>query len=709
MIIFLAFSNFNLLFKGNVFFLFAFFLIVILFSIFIYKYTIPNISKSKKIFLTFLRSLIFIIIISLLFESTISFTEKNENNKFTYLLIDNSNSIVLKDSSKTALKINSIADYIKGIKNNNIKLFSFDNNVKEIENNYPLYFNVQGTNYYSLYNHLAKNKNEIENVVLISDGNLNQGEDPINNFEKLGFPIFTIGVGDTTTSKNIEIKNIQHNNFVFINKEVEISAVILNNGFETKNFNIRLYEEDNLISQKSDNFNSSGFNKIFFKIKPSKIGEVKYKIEIDKFKGESSFSDNSKTFFINVLSNKLKIGLVADVPSNDLSIISNSLKNESNYQIIKFYKINDTKSWSEPNNAPLDSINVFFFINFPSKTTTQNEIELFYNQIKRGKPFFISISNYTNLEKLKYFSEVLPITMKSYSNETQKAQPEILENEFKHNFSQVSSRIDVWNKLAPIDQLNFTFVPKTESKILVQSKFRNLDINRPMIIIRNIGNERSFLLNGYNYWYWQFQNAESNKDFITNFIIEIAKWLSQSNNKKYFSVRTNKKSYSQNEEVEFYAELYDQSFNPIDTSKISIKIKNTNTEIELGPQGNGVYYSKIIPNSTGEILFEATNSYYKNSLKNITSRFFISNIPIEKTEYKLNYEYLKQISLSTNGKYFYIDKAKILSNYLLNSKTSKNETLTNKNFELWFNKYVLIILIFLITIEWFTRKLIGMI
>jgi hypothetical protein len=634
---------------------------------------------------------------------------KYENNKFTYLLIDNSNSIVLKDSSKTITKINSITNYLTRIKKDNINIFSFDNNVHEIENNSLLNFNTQGTNFYSVYNHLAKNKSEIENVIIISDGNLNQGEDPINNFEKLGLPIFTLGVGDTTTSKNVEINSVNHNNFVFYNKEIDISVIILNKGYENKNFNIRLYEEDKLILQKNDILNSSGFNKVSLKIKPSKIGEVKYKIEIDKFNGEESYNDNSKIFFINVLSNKLKIGLVSDAPSNDLTIISNALKNEENYQIIKYYKINESKSWIEPTKIPIDSIDVFFFINFPTKTTRQNEIELFYNQIKKGKPFFISISNYTELEKLKYFSSNLPITIKSNFNESQKVNPDILQNEFISNFSQVSSRTDIWNKLAPIDQLNFNFTLKTESKSIVNSQFKNVDLNRPMMIIRNIGNERSFLFNGYNFWYWQFQTADLNKDFISNFIIEIAKWLSQTKNKNYFSIRTNKKSYSQNEEVEFYAELYDQSFNPIDTSKISVKIKNTSSEIDLTPQGNGVYSGKVVPNSTGEILFEATNSYYKNSLSRATSRFYVSNIPIEKTETKLNSNYLKQISLQTNGKYFYIDDAKNIRDFIVHSQATKNEITIKKNFELWHNKFIIIALIFLLSIEWLTRKLFGMI
>ncbi len=709
MIYLLAFSNFNLIVKGNSIFLFSFILLSILFSIFIYKYTIPNISTLQKIFFTSLRSIIFIIIFFLLFESTISLIYKYENNKLTYLLIDNSNSIVIKDSSKTVSKINSFTNYLTSLKNNNIAIFSFDNNVKQIDDNSLLNFNAQGTNLSSLYDHLAKNKNEIENAVIISDGNLNQGEDPINKFENLGFPIFTIGVGDSTISKNVGINNIQHSNFVFFNKDIVISVVILNKGYENKKYNIKLYEEDKLILQKSDQLNSSGFNKIILKFKPSKIGEVKYKIDIDKYSGEDSFSDNSKIFFINVLSNKFKIGLVSDVPSNDLTVISNALKNDENYKVIKFYKINELKSWIEPTNTPLDSIDIFFFINFPSKTTKQSDLDLFYNQIKKGKPFYISISNYTDLEKLKYFSTNLPITIKSYSNESQKVRPEILQNVFISNFSQVSSRTDIWNKLAPIDQLNFNFTLKTESKPIVNSIFRNTDLNKPMMIIRNIGNERSFLFNGYNFWYWQFQISELNKDFFSNFIIEIAKWLSQTKNKNYFSIRTNKKSYSQNEEVEFYAELYDQSFNPIDTSKIKIKIKNTNSEVDLVPQGNGIYSGKFIPNTNGEILFEAINSYYKNSFNHVTSRFYVSNIPIEKIETKLNSKYLKRISFQTNGKYFYIDNAKNIGDFIFHSQPTKNEITIKKDFELWYNKYIIIALIFLLSMEWLSRKLYGMI
>ena len=328
--------------------------------------------------------------------------------------------------------------------------------------------------------------------------------------------------------------------------------------------------------------------------------------------------------------------------------------------------------------------------------------------ISKGKPYFISISNYTSLDKLYFLNQSLPLTIKPSISESRKVQPDILLNEYTSYFSQLTSRNDIWNKLAPIDQVNFTFQLKTDSKTLVKSFFKNADLETPLISIRNIGNERVFLFNGYNFWYWNFQNVENNQDFVSNFFIEIAKWLNQAKNKKYFSVTTNKKYFSQNEQIEFRAELYDQTFNPIDTSNVLLKINNDN-EIKLNPIGNGIYAGEFNPETTGEYFYEASNSYYKNNYSKQNGRFFVSSIPIEKTSFGLNDKFLKQISYSTNAKYFYIDDKNFQIDELLSFNNIKQYSTTKTELKLINEKYFLIIILFLLLLEWFIRKRSGMI
>src|SRR5690606_4470085 len=60
--------------------------------------------------------------------------------------------------------------------------------------------------------------NNIGAITLISDGNFNEGDHPLYTVTNLPYvPVFTLAVGDTITKKDIVVRNVQSNDFVFLN------------------------------------------------------------------------------------------------------------------------------------------------------------------------------------------------------------------------------------------------------------------------------------------------------------------------------------------------------------------------------------------------------------------------------------------------------------------------------------------------------------
>lgn len=711
MITFLGLSDFYLNINGDWFFLLIAIFLLLLFSLFVYRFTLPQVSKFKRISLAFLRSTILILILFLIFEPTLHFINESKVKKYNYIFVDNSNSIAIKDSNKNIDKIKNLIENLKDRNKENYKFFIFADKVDSLQNIENLKLEEPSTNFSSIYSFIKSRRSDIDKAVIVSDGIITQGEDPSYNFEKLQLKLFTVGIGDTSKQKDVSVENITYNQNIFVNKETQFEASILNKDFENQDVIVSLSEENQPIEKKSIKLNSSGLNKITFKYKPSKSGEKKLKIEVSRLNNEMSYQNNSKTFFVNVLSSKIKIGLIASSPSSDLSAINNSLKKEPDFEIYKYIQVEKNKIWKEPDNLKLDSINVFFLLNFPSSITANEDISKVIAQIDKGKPFFISISNYTDLTKLKLFEKYLPISLKNTSNEIQKIQAQINLNEFTTNFSQVSSSPSLWINLAPVDQINFQTVLKPESKIIVNSRLKDFELNNPLIAIRNIGNQRSMILNGYNFWYWQMQYAESSPDFFPNFIIETAKWLSQSKNKKYFSLTTNKKVFYQNENIELTAELFDQTMNPVDTSSVTVRIKNQSTseDIILLSKGNGIYQADFTPNAIGEVFLEATNSYYRDANKSVSARIFINNIPAERVKTKMDEEFLKHLAYSTGGIYSFIDNAENILAEIDEITTNNNSVIEKSEIEIWNNINIIFFIILLFTAEWFIRKRIGMI
>ena len=121
---------------------------------------------------------------------------------------------------------------------------------------------------------------------------------------------------------------------------------------------------------------SDGVQNIQLNYTPKTSGEKKLAFALSTLEGEYSKANNRKVFYINVLSNKVKVLLLAGSPSSDLSFIKNTLLTDNNLSVNSITQIGINK-FLEKNNREkfLDSADVLMLIGFPSKETSQELIK----------------------------------------------------------------------------------------------------------------------------------------------------------------------------------------------------------------------------------------------------------------------------------------------------------------------------------------------
>ncbi len=702
--------NFSVAWSGWIYILFA--LILIIFSYFVYRYTLPKVSIFSRFVLTAIRTAIFLLILLLIFEPYLRIISESEKTKSVYIFVDNSNSIAVKDSIKRKQQIENLVNKLSTVPNLDVKLFSFGNKIDSLPTIKNLTLNNSQTNFGKVSEFLTSRQTNIKSAVIISDGIITNGIDPIYQLEKLQFPIFTVGVGDTSIHKDAQISSVSFNQFVYAGKETKIEATIINNGLGNQPAHVQLIAEDIVINSQNIVLNSSGMNKIIFPFTPESAGEKKLRILLTPLPGEQNTNNNSSSFFIDVLGTKIKVALISSSPSADVSAVSNALENDKNIQLIKNIQVTKDKNWNDKGSFNLDSAKVLFLIDFPSSHSSQKLIGDVLKAIERGTPFFISLSNEIDFSKLSVFEKYLPVFINEASSESNSVQAVVNSQQFSSSFSQLNNSSSVWNNLPPINQISSDVNMKPESHLIVNSKLRELILKNPLVAVRSMANQRSFLINGWNYWRWSLQSAENKSDFFKNFINEIVKWLNLSSDKKQFIVRTNKKVFTLDETVEFTAEVYDKAFNPIDTAQVSVSIQHggKNYSIMLNPNGNGMYTTSFIPESAGDFLFNGSTNVSGEKLDFKNGRFNISNIPAERINTQMQIDYLKRISISTNGKYCSIDQSELLKEKLYDISRKSNPMIENKHeYELWNNYNILLLIISLLVLEWLLRKRFGMI
>ncbi len=707
-------ANFSVIISSNPLFYFLLLIALAGFAFYVYKHTIPVVSKGLRYFLIALRAVILGLILFLLFDPMLAVTSKSELESKTFVFIDNSNSLAVKDSAKRVEQIDNFVNDLQSAGGIKTKILTFGQRIDSVRNlKNDIRLSEHKTDFAQVVDEINKEGSKVNAAVILSDGIITDGIDPTYQAEKLQSPIFTVGIGDTTQRRDVSVSDVRYNQYVYAGKPTSIEVSVKNFGFAQKPERVIFYEEGKPIASKDLVLSEAGIDKITFDYKPSGSGEKKLSVLATPLAGEFTNANNSKTFFINVLDTKLKVCLVAGAPSADLSAIASALSIDKDLAIKKLVQIASGRFLNDTPTSVVDSADVLFLIDFPEQNTPQNLIDKIATLInEKSKPFFFLLSNGVSTGRLRSLGSNLPFSLARAGNDFVQAEPELVTQEFSPYFSGISNQKDVWQNLPPVTQMAAELQSKPGSSVLVRSKIRNVLTNNPLILLRSIGNQRSFSILAGDIWRWQLQSADKYSSFFPNFLIDIVKWLSLSNRQKQFQITTDKKTYLQNETVKLKAELYDQTFSPIDTAKITAQILFNNEKYNLvfSPDGNGLYSAEYNPNKFGDYTFSGEASLNGSKIKSGTGRFNVSELNIEKVDTRMRADFLQLLANHSNGRYYAIDDYKNLLQRLKDlNKESAKEKVTKSEFQLWSDEWVLLLIIFLFAVEWFVRKRSGMI
>lgn len=702
-------------------------LILIFFTIYSYYHTIPPINRNIKTILIILRSLALILLLFILFEPSFVKTTANVLKPKLAVLIDNSISNGLKDRSVNRKEV--VENLLKTIKFDelidNADFFTFSNKAVKINRNtfQNIKFDGQTTDLSITFDdirNLYKDDN-LQAILLISDGAINSGLNPLNNTENFLHPIFTIGIGDTLEPKDIAVKSIITNEVGFINTPLEVFVNLSSTGFNATP-KIKLYENDVLIDTKElilikDKQDYS----ISFNYIPQKEGVQKLTAKIDALEDEYSKDNNSLSTFIRIIKNKKAISIFSSAPSPDVSFIKQYLSQDKEARINLFIQKDGADFYNKPNANDFNETQLLILINFPNKQTPEAVINNIAQELSKGKPLFFISGPDLDYKKLNKLTTYLPFDVVSSTSKEFK----VLLNPFISSDNPLL-RVDgmpdsksIWENLPPIFKNESFINPKVGAKILSTIKVNNIQLNEPLLLIREVQGSRAVAFLGYGIYLWKLQGygAELTKgnlkqiDLFNVFLNNTIRWLSISNIEKQLIVKTSKKHYAISDDIEFIANLNDNSMNPIDDAQIqlSIKGKNFSKEYQIPSIGSGTYTLKIPALPKGDYSYTAQAFVNNNLLGKEDNKFSVGDINFEYINLKMNKSLLSTLSSSSNGKFYFPQNAsslikdiKSLNNFKENIKVIKTEV------QFWNKLILLIIAILLFSIEWTIRKRLSM-
>ena len=395
--LFLGFSRFwpQFLFQ-NLGLTVGIFILSFILAYLLYRKTYPPIKKSKKTFLMVLRFLALFSLFLAFSNAIFFFARKVVEEPIVVVLVDSSKSMNLKSGEtnrKGIVKDILSSDFLKKLKaRTEVRAFAFSDTVRQLDyEKESLDFSGEITSIGAALKSVEKDfkgKN-LQGILLLSDGANNYGEAPQDVVKSLAFPVFTCGIGEKITIKDISIDEIAYPDIVYLGKKNEIKVFLSNQGFEGVRLSLILKQKDKILDQKNVVLAGSGqTQELDLDLVANQEGIFRYDLIIPPQEGESIPENNKRSFSIKVLKSKINILLLAGNLSWEYTFLKRYLSNQENIQL-------QTVVYGEKGKALLG--------NFPTSQDKLNEFDLL---IFLDAPGFLF--NLQKPEKIKFHSSAMP-------------------------------------------------------------------------------------------------------------------------------------------------------------------------------------------------------------------------------------------------------------------------------------------------------------
>lgn len=560
-------------------------------------------------------------------------------------------------------------------------------NVEEIN------FTEQKTNLHSILKGIRQDfeQQNLVGTILMSDGIHNYGSTP--QFLTLNYPVYSLGVGDTIPSKDLSIKRLNYNKVVYQGNQFPLEVDIFNNGYVGENVSVEIRRNGALVESKSLNLKGDQqINSYEFILDTETLGVETYNVAIVPKDGESSIANNSRRAFIETVDSKQKILIAAAAPHPDVKALKGLIDDKEGTEV-QVYLDGITEEVPE---GPFDLIVMH-------KLPGITDLPIWLNRwVEETNTWYITGTGSLN-----------PINTKNPVISYQSfGQSDLVGTNLNPNFELFDIDEVLLSRASnypPIRAPYGEFTLKNNANIYLYQKIGNIQTNRPLLSIYNGDERKSAVLSGSGIWKWKLQESGLHeKPALFNELFgKLIQYLATKDDKRNFRVNTTVESYFESEPVEFNSEVYNELFEKVYDYNIDLRLTNSDNETEEYNYVNSPAENFQI-NGLAPGVYNYTASTSLSGQREVASgTFAVQKLALEDIDLTANFQLLRNISNNSGGSFYPFSQ----SDEAIDAITSLNaKPLVRSNERLnpiIHNPWLLLLLVFLVSTEWFMRKYYG--
>ncbi len=687
---------YSLLFQGEKIWALAI-VLALIFTYLAYRRTNPPLPVTRRIVMAFLRMMAFVLLFFILLEPLLMQKGVIEQKPKVAVLLDNSLSVSLSDTERAEQLYNTAISAAGGKYETAQYIFS-DSLYGDSQTSFDGQVTAIGDVLMYLRN--SYREDNLGAAVLISDGQNNIGQDPLNVSAHLPFPVLTVGIGEKEAPRNIAVRRIVSNEVGYVDVPTRALAYIEGWGIEEK-VTVKLMHNGELIAEELIEPGMRGQQiEVAFEFTPEEAGQTFYTISVNNVEGENISEDNIRSFAMRVLPSRKKLLIAWDDLGWDVTFMKRALSANEHYEIASIDFSGRIKGeLSVPRGIDdLREYDGIFLVDFP---ISRDWAEHFNAYLEQGGSIYHVLGSSSSFDT--GFDS--PFSQNPPRWATDEFQPRETVRGKGHPVMDMGEEIaDGWTQdLPPLT--GFLIGDKLKKGVEILLEHPKLP-GMPILALYQSGKSRQVILNGGDFWRWGFTPFGFGADdqIWKALVLNSTDWVLSREEVRPFILKTDKQIYKSGESVYFSASLRNESDEPVDGRVINLSIKGPDGEFSriMQESGGGFYTLDVGSMDVGEYSVTAEvedKAGLPETVRNTS--FAVEAYSAEYADIRENVGMMQGIAAMSGGEYLSDDQ---LAETLANLELSILEKRVRNEWDLRHRWWLLVAILFFLAVEWIIRK-----
>lgn len=689
-----------------------------------YRTTIPFLEVPRRSALGILRFLAFFLIIFLLFEPIFQRMLNRTVDPVVGVLVDQSESMAMADSllGTTGPGTNDLLASLEAATSGmDVRYFGFGSTLSAIDDLDSVIFSLDRTNVSAALDEAAAQLSDqpLAALVLASDGLYNTGTNPLHLAERFPVPIHTVALGDSSARKDVRIEGVITNELTYAGLEVPVLVRVRNDGYASGPLQVTLLENGTVLATASTTLPPSGAEtsvEVIFE--SGEAGRRDLSVVVTRYEDEATYRNNESRFDVRVLDQKKSILLLAGGPSPDVAALTRLLDKDDTATVTVRTQKSDG-SWHEGDfPSDFEDIDLVVAVGFPGAATLPVDARSLADAVGTGTPlFYIHDRSSSSTRLLESIGSLLPVQLgtqrSTFIGGTIQQSPAAA----SHAVFDIDDRRDGsrWRRLPPLSLSESQWEAAAGATVLATSEIRGIALPDPVLAVMRRGQVKTAAMTAHGFWRWNLVPEDLEQDALRfeQLMANLIQWLYAADDDRLVRVEPTETAFAEGDPIVLRGEVYDETLRPISDAALSIQLTSPEGQVfpyEMSPRGNGRYALDIGSLPAGSYDYEASASRDEQVLGTDAGTFSIGRRTLEYRRTQADFDLLRQISARSGGGMTLAGDPEGLESLIRNSVGFQPFTESSlEQVRLWQRYPFLILILLLLSVEWFFRKRWGMV